>query len=277
MAEAQATLKASYDMESKHKKLDRNNDEVRPLNRIANNSFTPNLSSPSNASMDDAQEEIEFNTADFRALLEEVRNSREQIRRLEQMTMGHGQRMDGYSDPVGGISRETKEASRKMSDLSVIPMYGGKYAKDAACKWLIVLEDYFENKQQITKKEATDLDKITIASQRLTGLARDRWYSAREQARSDPTCRITSFEQFKEWIELNFGEILSDTRRWEEYEACTQGTRLVQSYGTALRTAADRVKEDIPEPMLIRKFVTGAKPALQAMWARDINQPLSWR
>ncbi|KAA8643866.1 uncharacterized protein ATNIH1004_010641 [Aspergillus tanneri] len=189
--------------------------------------------------MDDAQEEIEFNTADFRALLEEVRNSREQIRRLEQMTMGHGQRMDGYSDPVGGISRETKEASRKMSDLSVIPMYGGKYAKDAA--------------------------------------SRDRWYSAREQARSDPTCRITSFEQFKEWIELNFGEILSDTRRWEEYEACTQGTRLVQSYGTALRTAADRVKEDIPEPMLIRKFVTGAKPALQAMWARDINQPLSWR
>jgi hypothetical protein len=59
----------------------------------------------------------------------------------------------------------------KVSDIAPIPEYNSTYARDAACKWLKKVEEYFHYITLITQHDPLQAEKLTIILQKLTGQA----------------------------------------------------------------------------------------------------------
>ncbi|KAF5854942.1 hypothetical protein ETB97_010550 [Aspergillus alliaceus] len=177
------------------------------------------------------------------------------------------------SEPTTVVS---ERPYRKVSDLEQIPYYNGRYEREAAEKWLRRVDQFFEDERILAQKNATDLEKVTVVKRKFTGSARERWEARENCVAAGTELPITTLNELKQWVRNNFSEYLSETKRWEAYERCVQGTKTVQAYASALAEAATRISPPLPEHVRIRKFVVGTKKSLHAMWTREPNPPTTF-
>lgn len=168
---------------------------------------------------------------------------------------------------------ETIKPYLKSSDIRKPPKYGGQVVNDAARRWLQSVEEYFEAERTLAGKSPSEVQRIYYTKDFLDGTARTMWRAREERVRDNQEQPISTWTGFREWIMNNFKELLSEDKKWERFISCTQGNASVANYSSRFSNLAAQIKPTLPEHLVVRYFKMGAKPALQARLARDLDPP----
>lgn len=175
------------------------------------------------------------------------------------------------SDTILGIDKETRK--RFLNDLRVINNFDGTIPNDAARKWTRDCDRYFLELSRLTGHDSPDQAKVLHASGKLVRLARQRLEQREKHRTLLGLETFDTWKEFKEWLEWEFAEHLSTEKLYERYELIKQGNQSIQEYAANLQQVISDLSWNIPDPMLIQRFVTGTKPTYRAKWAEERDQP----
>lgn len=176
---------------------------------------------------------------------------------------------------VSGSFQAMDKDTRKrfLNDLRAIASYDGTILNDAARKWTRDCDRYFSELSKLTGHNSPDEAKVLHASGKLVKTARQRLEQREKHHNLLGTENFPTWTAFKEWLEWEFAEHLSTEKLYERYETLKQGNQSIQEYAANLQQVISDLDWDIPDPMLIQRFVTGTKATYRAKWAEERDQP----
>ncbi|KAL1954573.1 hypothetical protein VTO42DRAFT_1049 [Malbranchea cinnamomea] len=153
---------------------------------------------------------------------------------------------------------------RKSEDIPK-PSYGGELI-------------YFQQEEDLTGKRATSKQKAIIAAQCLTDKAQQLWKSAWEagQVEGSSVTEPKTWEDFQEWIRLNFSEYNSREKALDRLLTLRQ-TKSVFDYAYIFDQTLTLYPEQVSEGMKRDLFLRGLKPELQQKWYESSHRPSEWQ
>ena len=170
-------------------------------------------------------------------------------------------------------TRMTFNNKALIRQLRPIPDYSGWIRDDAARMWIRDCERYFQDIVTYSGELVPDGSKVIAAKGHLVKRAATRWRAHEESVLRGYAPPISTWKAFVDWIMTQFKEHLGEQRRWEKYEQMEQGRDLFPDYASKLQEAAAMLEVRIPEEVIRRRLIAGARKNLQAQWAKERDPP----
>ncbi|KAJ5482241.1 hypothetical protein N7475_001053 [Penicillium sp. IBT 31633x] len=178
--------------------------------------------------------------------------------------------------PINQFQLMDKESRRSLLHvLRPVTNYDVTIVDDAVRKWTRHCDRYFSDLNQLTGSQTPEVAKVVHARGKLVKAAAERLRVHTLTCDQNGEDHFFTWASFKIWIEREFSEHLTTEKLYERYDAMKQGSLPTQEYAANLRQVVADLGWNVPDPMLIQRFVAGAKPAYRAKWAEERDQPKS--